>query len=77
MLAAAHILIQMEFLVATAGPFRPSVASVRSSCSQTAVMALIDPFRRWIVYPQNFGQIREQWNRFYADLPGCSEAAKR
>jgi Protein of unknown function (DUF2867) len=32
-----------------------------------AYMALIDPFRRWIVYPQILDKVREQWIRFYAE----------
>ncbi len=32
-----------------------------------AYMALIDPFRRWIVYPQVLSKVREQWIRLYAD----------
>jgi hypothetical protein len=32
-----------------------------------AYMALIDPFRRWIVYPQILDKIREQWIRLYAE----------
>jgi hypothetical protein len=32
-----------------------------------AYMALIDPFRRWIVYPQVLGKVREQWIRLYAE----------
>jgi Protein of unknown function (DUF2867) len=31
-----------------------------------AYMALIDPFRRWIVYPPILDKVREQWIRFYA-----------
>ncbi len=33
----------------------------------TAYMALIDPFRRWIVYPQILHRMREQWIRLYAE----------
>lgn len=29
-------------------------------------MALIDPFRRWIVYPQILHKVRERWIRLYA-----------
>jgi uncharacterized protein DUF2867 len=29
-------------------------------------MALIDPFRRWIVYPQMLDRVRDQWIRLYA-----------
>jgi hypothetical protein len=32
-----------------------------------AYMALIDPFRRWIVYPQILRQVREQWIRLYVE----------
>jgi Protein of unknown function (DUF2867) len=32
-----------------------------------AYMALIDPFRRWIVYPQMLDQVRDQWIRLYAE----------
>jgi hypothetical protein len=32
-----------------------------------AYMALIDPFRRWIVYPQILDKVREQWIRLYAE----------
>ena len=32
-----------------------------------AYMALIDPFRRWIVYPQMLDQVRKQWIRHYAE----------
>jgi hypothetical protein len=32
-----------------------------------AYMALIDPFRRWIVYPQILNQVREKWIRLYAE----------
>jgi Protein of unknown function (DUF2867) len=32
-----------------------------------AYMALIAPFRRWIVYPQILDKIREQWIRLYAE----------
>ena len=32
-----------------------------------AYMALIDPFRRWIVYPQILDKVREQWIRFCAE----------
>ena len=32
-----------------------------------AYMALIDPFRRWIVYPQILHKVREQWLRLYAE----------
>ena len=32
-----------------------------------AYMALIDPFRRWIVYPQILDKVREQWIRFYTE----------
>jgi hypothetical protein len=32
-----------------------------------AYMALIDPFRRWIVYPQILHRVREQWIRLYAE----------
>jgi hypothetical protein len=32
-----------------------------------AYMTLIDPFRRWIVYPQILHQLREQWLRLYAE----------
>jgi len=30
-------------------------------------MALIDPFRRWIVYPQILDRVRKQWIRLYAE----------
>jgi hypothetical protein len=30
-------------------------------------MALIDPFRRLIVYPQILYKVREQWLRLYAE----------
>jgi len=33
-------------------------------------MALIDPFRRWIVYPQLLGGTRQDWVRLYAAQPG-------
>jgi hypothetical protein len=33
-----------------------------------AYMALIDPFRRWIVYPQMLDGVRKQWIRHYADF---------
>ena len=32
-----------------------------------AYMALIDPFRRWIVYPQMLDGVRKQWIRHYAE----------
>lgn len=32
-----------------------------------AYMALIDPFRRWIVYPQMLDEVRDQWIRDYAE----------
>ena len=32
-----------------------------------AYMALIDPFRRWIVYPQILDKVRKQWIRLYAE----------
>ena len=32
-----------------------------------AYMALIDPFRRWIVYPQILDRVREQWIRLYPE----------
>ena len=32
-----------------------------------AYMALIDPFRRWIVYPQMLDGVRSQWIRHYAE----------
>ena len=32
-----------------------------------AYMALIDPFRRWIVYPQILDKVRERWIRLYAE----------
>jgi hypothetical protein len=32
-----------------------------------AYIALIDPFRRWIVYPQILRKLREQWLRLYAE----------
>jgi uncharacterized protein DUF2867 len=32
-----------------------------------AYMALIDPFRRWIVYPQMLDRVRDQWIRHYAE----------
>jgi hypothetical protein len=32
-----------------------------------AYMALIDPFRRWIVYPQILDSVRKQWIRLYAE----------
>jgi Protein of unknown function (DUF2867) len=32
-----------------------------------AYMALIDPFRRWIVYPQILHKVREQWIRLNAE----------
>ena len=38
-----------------------------------AYMALIDPFRRWIVYPQILRKVREQWIRFYAERPVPTE----
>jgi len=34
-------------------------------------MALIDPFRRWIVYPQLLSRMRQDWVRLYADQPGA------
>jgi Protein of unknown function (DUF2867) len=34
-----------------------------------AYMALIDPFRRWIVYPQILHKVREQWIRIYDEPP--------
>lgn len=30
-------------------------------------MALIDPFRRWIVYPQILHKVREHWIKLYAE----------
>jgi hypothetical protein len=38
-----------------------------------AYMALIDPFRRWIVYPQILDKVREQWIRLYAEPLVASE----
>jgi hypothetical protein len=38
-----------------------------------AYMALIDPFRRWIVYPQILHRMREQWIRFCAEPPVAQE----
>jgi hypothetical protein len=32
-----------------------------------AYIALIDPFRRWIVYPQILDTVRKQWIRLYAE----------
>lgn len=32
-----------------------------------AYMALIDPFRQWIVYPQILRKVREQWIRLYPE----------
>ena len=32
-----------------------------------AYMALIDPFRRWIVYPQILDKVRDRWIRLYAE----------
>jgi hypothetical protein len=32
-----------------------------------AYMALIDPFRRWIVYPQMLDRVRKQWIGHYAE----------
>jgi Protein of unknown function (DUF2867) len=32
-----------------------------------AYMALIDPLRRWIVYPQILDKVREQWVSLYAE----------
>jgi hypothetical protein len=33
-------------------------------------MALIDPFRRWIVYPQLLSRTRTDWLRLYAEPTG-------
>ncbi len=38
-----------------------------------ACMALIDPFCRWIVYPQILHKVREQWIRLYAESPDAPE----
>jgi hypothetical protein len=35
-------------------------------------MALIDPFRRWIVYPQLLSQTRRDWLRLYAGQPATT-----
>ena len=35
-----------------------------------AYMKLIDPFRRWIVYPQLLSRTRQDWLRLYCDQPG-------
>jgi len=39
-----------------------------------AYMALIDPFRRWIVYPQLLNGTRQDWLRLYCDRPGMRVA---
>jgi len=35
-------------------------------------MALIDPFRRWIVYPQLLNKTRRDWLRLYAGQPAAT-----
>lgn len=39
------------------------------SCLTPVYMALIDPFRRWIVYPAVLRQIQQSWNRVFAMNP--------
>ena len=42
---------------------------VRSVSRLTRVyMAVIDPFRKWIVYPSLLRSVRTTWNRLFATL---------